>query len=905
MNDCYLGSADELLRRLQVERRVGLSLQSVKKRRAKQGWNVIPRASRRPLFFKYFDRFKDVLVLVLLLGAVASLVFGRYGDALIIGVAILLDATLSFAQVLRTERTLEKLQEQLQPTATVIRDESEVKIPARELVIGDLIEVRAGERVPADARLIETRSLRVQEASLTGESDDSVKEVISLKKRTAVSNRKNMIFMGTLVTKGSGIAVVTAIGSTTEIGKIAQMLKVSKSPTSPLNKQLQRTGLRIGTALLLAVLALAVVGIYAGNNLIDTTVTAITLIVSAVPEDLTMILTIALTIGVARILRQKGVVRELGSGETLGSATVICTDKTGTLTYGKMKGERLDLMNGSEVNAGEKVSDSVNKLGIIGMALANDAHRALTADKEVYYLGSSTEKAALEFAESCGVVQQDLRREWKQRDAISFNRRWKYRATLNDHPNQSVRYLFVTGAPEVLLQKSSASINELGEVSKIDPEGRYMLEQRVLELAGTGSRLMGVAMRRNVTDKEIDHSDIVELVFVGVFMIRDVVRPDVKGVIKQTKRAGIDIKIVTGDHLETAKSIARQVGIMSSQDRVMTTEDLQRINDIELAEEVENITIFARVTPLDKQRIIKALQNKGHIVAMTGDGVNDAVALKSADIGVAMGSGKDIAKEAADLVLLDDHFATITHAVREGRVLRDNIKKVLAFLLATNAAEVAIFFVSLMFGLPLPLLPAQILWVNLVTDGTSDIALSLEPRERNVMKRPPRDPQAPLLGWGLFYHICFTGAVITAFTMLLYGYLSWSGIENLKYGRTMAFTFVSIVSLLSVWSFRSLDESILRRGFWGNRWVPVSLGVSAGLHMMAIYVPQLQKFFDTVPLSIKDWALIVILSLIAILVIDSRKLVRKLLIRWWPRDDRDYQRNSHDHREWSRAAATK
>lgn len=884
MTDWHLTHIAEIERELMVEKARGLSEKEVKKRLDKYGGNFIPSDKRRPYIALYLDRFKDLLVMVLVLSAVASIILGRSGDAVLIGIVIVIDATLSFTQVLRTENTLRKLREQLQPTAVVVREGRSQQVDASKLVPGDIIEVRAGERVPADARIFEARSLKVQEAALTGESDDNEKNSVVLKKRTPVSSRRNMLYMGTLVTDGSGLAIVTATGVSSEIGKIAQVLKVSKSPKSLLSRQLNRTGLQIGTGVIVAIGVLVMAGITAGQGWLETIVTAITLTVSAIPEDLTMILTIALTVGVAKILRHQGVVRELSSAETLGSATVICTDKTGTITYGNMTASKIDLLNGTTVESGSQINNHWYRLALTGLVLANDAHRASQDGDQANYIGTATERAALAFAELGGTRQSETRSTWRQRDDISFNRQWKYRATLNDHPSQPVRYLFVNGAPESLLEKSSYWITSNGDEAKIDAKDRFELEQRIENMAAAGKRLLGIAVKRNVLATEVDQSDINELLMLGVLVIDDPARKGVTAVIKQARDAGIKIILITGDHLETAKSVARDVGIMEADDVLLTSDDIQKMTDVELTDVLNATTVIARATPIDKQRVIKALQRQGHVVAMTGDGINDAVALKSADIGVAMGSGKDIAKEAADLVLLDDKFETIVEAIKEGRILRDNIKKVLAFLLSTNAAEVAIFFVSLVLGMPLPLLPAQILWINLVTDGTADIALSLEPQERDVMKRKPLDPEAKLLNAEMIYHIVTTGAIVTAMTMGLYVYLLQVGHQDLTYIRTMTFTLISFISLLSVWSFRSLKDSIGRRGLWGNKWVLVSLLASAGLHLLAIYVPRMQAIFNTVPLTGRDWSLIIALSLIAVMLIDLRKIVRDAVGRWRPMD---------------------
>jgi P-type Ca2+ transporter type 2C len=880
LEDSYRFSAATVLRDLRVQRDQGLEGQAVRRRRAEFGSNALPSAQKRHPLWQFFDRFRDALVLALLAGALVSLALGRWTDALIILVALLLDATLSFVQVRRTERTLSKLKEFVQPSAVAFRSGLRRKIPARDLVVGDIIEIRAGERVPADARLISVSGLRLQESTLTGEANDIEKSTVPLRKRVPLSNRHNMVYMGTSVVNGSGLAVVIATGTRTEIGKIAQILRTEPSPPSPLQRKLQQTGIMIGTGVLLAVGTLLVAGLFLGQDLVTLLLTATTLIVSAVPEDLTMILTIALTVGVTRILKKRGVVRSLASGETLGAATVICTDKTGTLTRGMMQVEALDFLQGTAIGQGNSrpadlLLNPLYELALIGLVLSSNAQRVTHRNGRVSYAGMATDRAGLAFAEELGFSQARLRRAWQQRGAISFSPQWKYRATLHDHPTQSTRYLFVVGAPEILLEHSSHMLNADAEAVLITSAGRFDVTQQLSNQAGTGRRLVAVAARRNVALEDIQHDDIHDLLYLGLLTINDPVRTEAPAVVRRTLAAGIAVKIVTGDHPETARAIGRGVGLMS--DDVITSEDLEHVSDTELHDLVEQTTIFARITPLDKQRIVRALQSRGHVVAMTGDGINDAVALKSADIGVAMGSGTDVAKQAADLVLLDDSFATIVAAVYEGRVLRDNVRKVIAFLLATNSAEVAIFFVSLLAGLPLPLLPAQILWINLVTDGTSDIALSLEPGERAVMQRRPEDPSAPLITSRMLAQIIYAGFVLTVGAMLLYWYLLERTGADLDYARTMVFTFVAFSSLISVWSFRSLKESIIRRGILGNIWVPVSLLVSISLQLFALYLPPLQRIFGTLPLTLRDWGVIIALSLLTLVVVDSGKIFLRIL----------------------------
>ncbi|MEX1111989.1 MAG: HAD-IC family P-type ATPase [Candidatus Andersenbacteria bacterium] len=871
----HLMKREEVLTRLNVRPDQGLSDREVKKRASEFGTNELPRAPRRRFVFIFLDRFRDILVLILIAAAVVSFLLGHAEDVVIIAIAIFIDVFLSFIQVWRTEKTLARMRQQVEDTITVRRGSASRALPARELVIGDIIELRAGERVPADARLIKVQGLRTQEAALTGEASDVQKHTHPLSTKTPISSRANMIFAGTVIVSGSGEAVVTHVGTRTEFGKIAQVLREQRSPDSPLRKKLQRKGIQIGWFIIVAVTILTVIEIIQGSTLADAGRTAITLMVSAIPEDLTMILTIALTVGVTRILRRGGVVRKLSSGETLGAATVICTDKTGTLTEGKMKAVSFNFLQGDSILPGHTSEEPMHILAFKGMVLASDAHKASKNGKEQEYVGSSTERTALAFVEQLGMDSDEVRQTWRKRDSLTFSSEWKYRAILADHPTQPTQTIFVTGAPDVLLAQSSSALNKQNEDSPLTNSSRHILEQRINQLASQGYRLIAVAVRRHVSQTELTHKDIHDLSFLGVLAIEDPVRLDVASSIKETLSAGVHVKLITGDHIGTAKAVAKAAGLTANEDTSLSGQELQEMSDQELTEAMKTVTIFSRIEPLDKHRIIRILQKQGHVVAMTGDGVNDAVALKSADIGVAMGSGTDIAKDSADLVLLNNSFTTIVAAIKEGRVLRDNIRKVIAFLLATNAAEVAIFFVSVIFGMPLPLLPTQILWINLVTDGTSDIALSLEPAEDDVMKRNPEDPSASLLSRNLTFHIIFSGLIMTVGTMSLFWYLLEYTQSPLPYARTMAFTFLSVASLLSVWSFKSMRFMMFHQTFWNNKWIFVSAGFSFGLHMLAVYIPGFQRFFDTVPLRLSDWSIILGLAAVTIVLIDLRKLIFK------------------------------
>lgn len=864
----YLLSIDTTAKQLQVRPDRGLSRPEVQKRRQKFGLNYIARHKPRSPVLVFLDRFRDPLVIFLIIAGILSLVLHEIADAIIIGVAVFLDAALSFIQVWRTQRTLARLRQHVEQHATVLRDGTIMRILARELTIGDIIEIRAGQKIPADARLINNTGLRVQEAPLTGESQDVSKSTTPLKNRTPLGNRRNMLYLGTTVMNGEGRAIVTAIGTSTEFGKIAQVLKTDRSPVSPLRRKLESAGRWIAFGIIIAVTLISSITLLSGETLAVTARTALTLVVSAIPEDLTIILTIALTVGVIRILRQRGVVRELSSGETLGAATVICADKTGTLTEGTMAACEFHSLSGRTLRAPEPPSLASDKLAYTSFALASDAHRV--AKDSADYVGSATERAALAFVERSGLVQSDLRRQWRVRDSLAFDAKWKYRASLHDHPRQPIQTLFVSGAPEIVLERSSHCVTSLGEKVPLTSQLRHHYTQQIIQQASQGQRLIASAARSNLSQTHLTHGDIHNLTFLGILTITDPIRPQVSSSIHQAQAAGVAVKLITGDYSATARAVAKAVGLSASDDVVLDGDILHDIDDRELTRIVDDIVIFTRVEPLDKQRIIRALQKRGHVVAMTGDGVNDAVALNAADIGVAMGSGKDIAKDAAKLILLDDNFTTIVNAIREGRVIRDNVRKVIGFLLSTNAAEVTIFMASQLFGLPLPLLPAQILWINLVTDGTSDIALSLEPQERSVMNRPPEDPRASLISKQLVLQIIIAGVIMTVFTMIIYGYGDYQRVE-LAHLRTIIFTFVAVTALLSTWSFRSLWETTWQRGLTQNPWLFASAGFSFILQLAAIYTPALQGFFHTVPLLLNDWLIIIIFALLAALAIDVRK----------------------------------
>lgn len=868
----YLQPTRLVLQDLKVSASRGLRSTEITHRRQKFGSNDLVSTKEHLVWRLVREDIRNPLVLLLLIASAISVWLHHWADALMITIALVLDFGLSLIQIWRSEQTLQTINHELDQTATIRRDGRTRTIAASALVVGDIIELQAGQKVPADARIITSHGLQVREAILTGESADVKKTAAALSSRTPIGNRSNMVFMGTAVTSGSGIAVITDVGSHTEFGKIAQLLQAETSPTSPLRRKLTTLSQWLMSGLLIAVFAVFCLSIVSGTDLSTTIRTSITLIVSVIPEDLTVILTIVLTIGLLRILKQRGVVRELNAAETLGATTVICVDKTGTLTRGEMQAKAFDSLQGHVVTTQKPPVDEWQSLALTGLAINTDAHRAQLKGQE--YLGSATERSALYFAEELGFNQTILQKQWRQRDAIHFSSIWKYRASVYDHPTQASQVLFVTGAPEIILHASSHSLDERWHSVPLTSARRLELQQQCQAYASQGERLLAVGVRRHYSRPDLTKKDIHDLTFIGVLRITDPIRPEVHQQLERAQAAGVTVKLLTGDYAPTAMAIAREVGLTIPADSVMTGEELADLSDREVSQRLLHTQLFARVTPLDKQRVVRLLQAQGEIVAMTGDGINDAVALKSADIGVAMGSGSDIAKEAADLVLLDNSFSTIVAAIAEGRVIRDNIRRVLSFLLSTNIAEVLLFIASLVLKLPLPLLPAQILWINLVTDGTSDIALAFEPAERHSMHRPPEDPQAPLFTKELTIHTLFSGLVMTVIGASLYWYLYHYLLLDLEYVRTMLFGFVAVSSIASTWSYRSLYDSLLNLGRPSNIWVPVSALFSLQLQLLAMYAPPLQRFFGTVDLNSYDWVILGSLTILTLVLVDFRKLIR-------------------------------
>ena len=854
----YRLEVPEVLRRLGVEAARGLSSEEAEARLRERGPNEIQAAARVSPWSVLAGQLRNVLVVVLLLAVGMSAILGHAVEAIVIGAILLLSVLLGFIQEYRAERALEALREMAAPTATAVRDGEARARPARELVPGDVLLLVPGDRVPADARVIGAANLQAEEAALTGESMPVEKTPGALQGELGLGDRRNLVFAGTVVTYGRGRAVVVATGMDTELGRVAEMVESVESGPTPLQRNLDRVGRILALAGLAVVALVVALGLMRGQPFFDILLFGIALAVAVVPEALPAVVTISLALGVRRMVKRNALVRRLPAVETLGSVSVICSDKTGTLTRDEMTVRRLHvdgrtyevtgagyepkgeiLLDGRPVEA----PDGVRRL-LAAAVLASDAR--LVEGEEWTVQGDPTEGALLVAAAKAGIHKAELDERHPRVDEIPFTSETKRMTTLHRTEDGTVAY--AKGAPEVLLPACTRRWTAAGEAS-LDDAGREEILRVAHGMAGEALRLLAVASRSGATRERAEE----ELVFLGLAGMIDPPRPEAKEAIGTCRAAGIKAVMITGDHPETAQAIARELGILGN-GRAVTGAELEAMADEELAREVERIEVYARVSPAHKLRVVSALQERGRSVAMTGDGVNDAPALKKADIGIAMGlTGTDVSKEAAAMTLTDDNFASIVAAVEEGREVFENIRKYLMFLLSSNVGEIGLMAAASLAGLPLPLSAVQILYVNLATDGLPALALAVDPPEPDLMKRPPRDPRSGI----------FTRPVVS---LMLLGGL-WSALANLglfawslRSGRSleeaMSITFVALVGiqLVNAYNCRSDRRSALDRPF-ANRWLNGTVAWELALLALVVNLPVLREAFGGYRLTLADWGL--------------------------------------------------
>jgi Ca2+-transporting ATPase len=840
-NPYHALEADEVLRHLDVDRERGLSADEVVRRRERWGENRLATdVGARPLAM-LAGQFTDLMIIVLIIAAVVAGLIGEALDAIAILIIVVLNAIIGFIQEYRAERALQALQQLTAPHVQVLREGRRARVAETELVPGDLVLLEAGNVVPADLRVIDTAGLTVDEAALTGESLPVVKETGGrLAPDTPLGERTNLVHKGTHVTSGRACCAVVATGPETELGRIAELMREHKRPITPLQKRLAGFGRRLSAAVLVICVLILVAGLLRGEPPLLMFLTAVSLAVAAIPEALPAVVTIALALGAKRMARQNALIRRLPAVETLGSVTIICCDKTGTLTENSMRAERFHTPVGNaEVLPTAKEADEVWRALGRAMTLNNDARIGMDGDVR----GDPTELAILEAAAGAGFSRAALESDWPRTADIPFDARRRRMTTL--HRAAAGGLIIVKGAPEAVLPLCRDQRVGQG----VEPLDRDHVLGIAEETARSGYRVLAFAERTlDALPVRAEAGDVErDLTFLGLVALADPPRPRAKEALASCATAGIEVAMITGDHPGTAKAIAARLGIAADDDGVLTGRELQALSEAERSQAVSECRIYARVSPEQKFDIVTALQGRGQFVAMTGDGVNDAPALKQADIGVAMGlKGTDVAREAADAVLLDDDFATIVGAVREGRRIYDNIRRFIKYTMTSNSGEIWTIFLAPFLGLPLPLLPIQILWINLVTDGLPGLALAGEPAERNVMNRPPRPPRESVFSHGMWQHMLWVGLLIGGLSLGAQFWAYHNGSEN---WQTVVFTVLTFSQLCHVMAIRSERDSIFVIGWLSNPPLVGAVVLTIGLQMAVVYLPPLQAIFHTSDLT--------------------------------------------------------
>ncbi len=865
---------EAVLSRLSTHPEQGLSTKEVASRLQQYGHNVLTAVGRVPWYRVLFRQFTDTLIIVLLAAAVISFVIGEVTDAITILAIVVLNGALGFTQEWRAERSLEALQRMLSPRCNVIRDGEAREIDAAELVQGDIVLLEVGDRVPADLRLVEALNLRMDESALTGESLPVSKDIAPVDAETPLAERSSIVWTGTAVTNGRAQGVVVATGMTTEFGRIAHLTQTVGKETTPLQRKLAKLGKQLGILGLTVSALIALTGWLLGNDLLKMFLTGVSLAVAVVPEGLPAVVTITLALGVRAMVRRKSLLRRLHAAETLGAATVICTDKTGTLTKNEMTIQSIWLPAGkieitgagytpegdSQTN-GQKISPEkrADLMALLETGLRCNHARITQDEKGWYAIGDPTEAALVVAAYKAGL---DGKESPQILSEFSFNSRRK-RMTVIENGSAGILpaseeslIAHVKGAPEVILGRCTRILagDQEREMTEADREAATAAYQ---SLAERGLRTLAVSRRILPKDLPLDEENVEQkLTLLGIVGIIDPPRPEVKDAIRLAYNGGIRIIMITGDSPATALSIAGSIGLQAQ--RAITSRELSTMDDEALSAVLKEEVLFARTTPEHKMKIVGLLQEMGHVVAMTGDGVNDAPALKKADVGISMGlRGTDVAKGASDTILLDDNFATIISAVEEGRRQYDNIQKFVWYLLSSNMSEIVAILINILLRGPLILLPVQILWMNLVTDGMTAVALGVEPTERGIMDRPPRSPRSSLIGKKGVLSILLLGGYMGLATLWLFRRNMLGGEE---FARTIAFTGLVLMEKINVFNFRSLRQPLVKVGFFTNYWLLTAWVATLGLQVCAVYVPFLQRAMHTMPLMWKDWALMLVVA---------------------------------------------
>ncbi|OEH91206.1 cation-translocating P-type ATPase [Bacillus solimangrovi] len=887
----YESDVDAVEELVHTDKQNGLSESEAKKRISKFGYNQLAEGKKVSALSLFLSQFKDFMVFVLLVATFISGLLGEYIDAVAISAIIFLNALLGYYQERRAEKSLEALKQLSSPQTTVLRDGEWRKVPSQELVVGDIVKFTSGSRIGADLRLIRSDGVEIEESALTGESVPVSKQVERIEgDLVELGDQANIAFMGTLVTRGSGVGIVIGTGMNTAMGQIAGLLESAPQQVTPLQRRLEQLGkILIVCALGLTVLVVAL-GIMQGHDMYKMFLAGVSLAVAAIPEGLPAIVTVALSLGVQRMIKRKAIVRRLSAVETLGCASVICSDKTGTMTQNKMtvttiyaSGKKWSVTGtgyqpeGCFFNGGTEIRVSQEKALQQLLSFGLLVNHANIAEKNAEYVldGDPTEGALVVAAMKAGLSREPLLEQYTVVHEFPFDSKRKMMSMVVEDENGD-RYVVTKGAPDILLQKSEWALWHERK-QPMSAKIKKSLEGSIESMGGQALRTIAVGFKplRSKHESYTINSLEKDLIFVGLFGMIDPPRPEVKNAIRECREAGIKTVMITGDHAITATAIASSLDLLPPGGRVMDGYELSQLSVDELEDVVEDVYVFARVSPEHKLKIVQALQQRGHITAMTGDGVNDAPAIKAADIGISMGTtGTDVAKEASALVLMDDNFATIKEAIKEGRNIYENIRKFIRYLLASNVGEILVMLFAMLMALPLPLVPIQILWVNLVTDGLPAMALGMDKPEGDVMKRNPRHPREGVFSRGLGWKVLSRGFLIGLVTLLVFLFTYRGGQNELIHAQTAAFATLVMAQLIHVFDCRS-DYSVYHRNPFGNVYLLFAVVSSILLMMAVIYYPPLQPIFHTVSLAAHDWLLILGLAGIPTFVFAGKLLSNK------------------------------
>jgi Ca2+-transporting ATPase len=879
MTDWHNLSIKEVIQSLNTNLENGLSDKEIKTRRRKFGENKLPRKESFSKIKIFLSQFQSPLIYILFIAAGISLFLNEVRDAIIIFITVFVSSLVGYFQEVKASKILQELKKIIKRKAEVLRNGSLKIINAKELVPGDIIILNPGSRVPADGRIIESNSLKINEMALTGEWLPVKKRKEEIIKASSLGDRKNMVYMGTIIEQGEGVAIVTATGKETELGKIAQTVRDTKEEKTPYQKKIEEFSKVISSVIFLASLFIFIEGIINNVEFFKLFKTTIALAVASIPEALPIAITVILTLGTKNILKKKGLVRKLASAETLGSASTICVDKTGTLTEGKMKVS--EVVTSSQIIENKKRKEAINLVVRIG-SLFSKAFIEENSKGEKVLRGTPTDKALLEKGIEEGVVKEKYQQDHKMFE-IPFSSEDKFTAISFQENDQNLLYL--RGAPEEVLKKCTF-IQKNNKKEKLNKEEKELINKKLTQLTKKGLRVIATAYKEKIpeikTEKAL-RNEIKELTFTGFITLKDPVRKEVKNVISLCRESGINVIIITGDHKLTAKNVAQEIGIKAQQENILTSHELENISEEEFQKRLEKIKIYARVSPRHKSKIVQAWQDRGEVVAMTGDGINDAPALKKADIGLALASGTKVAQEASDIVLLNNNFSVIVDIIKEGRGILDNIRKSVTYLLSDGLTEFFLIGASIITKNPLPITAIQLLWVNLLEDSLLDMALAFEPKEKNLMKRDVRSTNKEDLLTSEMKYIVVIIAVVGLILNTSLALWLLNNDHNLKHVRTMIFTALAFDGLLYIFSCKSLRHNLWHINPFSNKLLVFASLIGLGLLFLSIYNPFLQNLLNLTILNLKDWGIIVGLGFIDLFLIE--------IIKWYFIVKNHYEQN--------------